>query len=249
MGWTIRPLKTGEIAGDRSNMTLGRNQGKKEVVPSIVWLIEGGPQLILVDTGMCETERANHHHPGSKQEPGEASHELLAKLGIKPEDIGMILFTHLHWDHCQNMELYTKATYVVHEKELAFACNPIPPYYRSYEASVLGITAPFVGKRFEQVSGETKVAEGITVFPTPGHSPGHMSVEVQTAKGKYIIAGDAVMVYENLEEDPAQHLRFRMIGRYINMAEAWTSLERIAGRGGVILPDHDWKIFDQPVYG
>jgi glyoxylase-like metal-dependent hydrolase (beta-lactamase superfamily II) len=173
---------------------------------------------------------------------------VLGALGIKPEDIDVIVFTHLHWDHCANLKRFTKAQYIVHEVELEFARNPIPPYYRSYEAPITGYEAPFWGVSFKTIKNDYEVIPGVVVIPTPGHSPGHQSVVVQTRSGKVIAAGDAVMSRENLTGDGANHLRFNMLGRYVNMKDAWNSLEKLANIGGTILPGHDYGVFDHLLY-
>jgi N-acyl homoserine lactone hydrolase len=245
---SVRVLNTGTIRLDHSHVALGKGLGNKEDFPSTAWLIEGGSKLVLVDTGMCETPKAHWHHPGSHQEPGESICERLGALGIKPEDIEVVVFTHLHWDHCANMKRFTKAQYIVHEAELEFAMNPIPPYYRSYEAPITGYEAPFHGVSFKTISNDYEVIPGVIVIPTPGHSPGHQSVVVETNSGKVIAAGDAVMSGENLTGDPANHLRFNMLGRYVNMKDAWHSLEKLADIGGTILPGHCRGVFKRPSY-
>jgi N-acyl homoserine lactone hydrolase len=248
--YRIRPILTGLIQVDTgAYLTMGRNAGKKEDIPASAWLVEGAPFPILVDTGMCDTERANRwHHPGSRQDEGEDIGSRLAAMGIAPEDVELVVCTHLHWDHCSNMRLFSMARFVVHARELAFALDPIPPYYRSYESAVLGITPPYAGLPFDTVEGDKEVYPGITVFPTPGHSPGHQAVSLDTDKGRYVIAGDAVFCYENLKADPAAHLPFIPPGRFLNMLEAWESLGTIASRAAYVLPGHDIRVFDKEVY-
>ena len=89
----------------------------------------------------------------------------------------------------------------------------------------------------------------IHIYFTPGHSPGSMSVAVETADGPYVIAGDAVMTYDNLRGDPAKRQKFLPIGRYTDIFQVFDSLELILSRaGGVIehvLPGHDATIVGQ----
>ena len=80
----------------------------------------------------------------------------------------------------------------------AFAMDPIPFYWNSYEAPVLGLTPQFEGRHFNLIHGEEEIVEGIRAYPTPGHSPGHMAVSVQTEKGVYSLIGDAVLLREVL---------------------------------------------------
>lgn len=248
--YTIQPINTGFIKVDHGvHVISGREPGKKVLIPATAWLVRGAGRTILVDTGMCETERADKwHHEGSYQPEGYAIHDQLASLGIDLSDVDTVVFTHLHWDHCSNMKRFNRAKFVVHRAELEFARNPWPWYYRSYEAGALGLEAPFAGIEFTQIDGEEEIADGIRVFPTPGHSPGHQSVAVRTAEGLYIIAGDAVFVRENLEGDPKMLLPYLPIGRYVNFFDMWSSLEKIAHMGGYVLPGHDLRVFERQVY-
>ena len=61
---------------------------------------------------MAYTERADkYHHHGSYQPEGMAIADQLAKIGYKPEDIDIVVFTHLHWDHCFYMDKFTNAKF------------------------------------------------------------------------------------------------------------------------------------------
>jgi N-acyl homoserine lactone hydrolase len=249
MALTIRPINTGFIKVDTGvHVTSGRNVGVKVEIPSVAWLIEGGKKLILVDTGMAPTKMADWHHPGSYQPDGMDIGSQLRKLRIDPDAIATVVFTHLHWDHCYNMKIFKRAEFIVSQAELDFALNPIPPYYKSYESPVLGLKPPFAGVDFTVVNGEQEIAPGVVVFQTPGHSPGHQSIEAQAPSGKYIIAGDAVFVYENLKGDPAAHLPYLPIGRFVNYFDMWNSIEAIVKRGGNVLPGHEMKVLNREIY-
>jgi N-acyl homoserine lactone hydrolase len=230
----IRPINTGYVAMI-PNQYLYHNSvlkfrdniaGHEERFPVFTFLIEGAERLMLIDTGMAWTERADkYHHAGSVQPDGHAIHEQLAKIGYKPEDIDIVVFTHLHWDHCFYMDKFTNAEYIVNDTEYVFAMAPIPLYYKSYEAPQLGITRPFEGLKFTLVSGEQEIIPGIRVFETPGHSPGHMSVEVDTKQGKYICAGDSIFIPENLDPVPELHYDITPPGRYADIVSTWKSIE------------------------
>src|SRR3972149_878825 len=50
----------------------------------------------------------------------------LARLGIRPEDIDIVINTHLHWDHCYNNHLFPRATIYAQRAELQYAIAPLP---------------------------------------------------------------------------------------------------------------------------
>jgi glyoxylase-like metal-dependent hydrolase (beta-lactamase superfamily II) len=246
--YQIRPLKTGTIIVDKgAYITRGIGLGQEVEIPAAAWYLSDDQRKVMVDTGMCHTALADWHHPGSRQEPGEAVHERLRAIGVDGAEIEMIIFTHLHWDHCHNLDRFPNARFLVNAREYAFAMDPIPPYYKSYEHHRLGKRAPFADIRFETIEGEVEVLPGIRVFPTPGHSPGHQSVSVDTEAGVHVIAGDAVFSHENLA--PAgEHLPFTVMGRFMDIVAAWHSLEEIVKRADVVLPGHDMGTTEVAVY-
>ena len=73
MDYRIIPLNTGTITLDQgAYCTLGRGIGTKVDTPSTAWCITDGTEHFLVDTGMCDTERANKwHHEGFQPEGGQ----------------------------------------------------------------------------------------------------------------------------------------------------------------------------------
>jgi glyoxylase-like metal-dependent hydrolase (beta-lactamase superfamily II) len=250
MDLRIVPINTGFIQVDKGGtLTQGRGYGEKIFIPATAWYIFGGKEKIMVDTGMCETERADrYHHGGSYQEKDQRIDRALKKIGMDPEEIGKVIFTHLHWDHCHNHRLFVNAKFYAHTDEVRFAFAPLPPYYRSYESTHLGIIPPFSETQFQITKGPEEIAEGITVFPTPGHSPGHQSVAVETRRGIYVITGDAVMSWENWGGDPMNQLPFIMNGRYIDLQSSWESFFKIKERAKFVLPGHEIKIFDKKEY-
>ena len=167
---TVRPINTGYVPTYPLQYHYHHSvapflkdiPNEKVPLPVFTFLVEGGDKLLLVDTGMAWTERANdYHHPGSYQDEGLAIHEQLEKIGLKPEDIDIVVFTHLHWDHCYNVEKFTNARLYASEIEYRFALDPIPFYWNSYEAPALGIGSPLDGMHFSLTQGEEEIVEGI----------------------------------------------------------------------------------------
>lgn len=265
MSITVRPMNTGFVPTNPFQYHyhfscapyLKDVPNEKVPLPVFTFLIEGAQKLVLVDTGMAWTERANqYHHPGSWQEPGQDIESQLKAAGYTPADVDIILFTHLHWDHMFYLEKFTNARMICHKREWEFANNPIPLYYKSYEHPALGVQAPFTGLEFETVEGETEILPGIRVFESFGHSPGHMSVEVDTDEGSYICAGDSIFVMGNLEPIPEMHYNISPPGRFYNIVESWRSIEYQKERAkdpSFLLLSHDKALLDRikdtPVLG
>jgi len=263
--YTIRPINTGFVTmvpklylyHHSVQKYYPEASGKEEEFPVFTYLLEGNGQRILIDTGMADTERAHkYHHPGSHQPEGMSIVEQLNALGLSPQDIDIVIFTHLHWDHCYYMSEFTSAKFYVNRKEYEFAHDPIPLYYKSYEAPQLGIVRPFEGMEMELVEGETEIVPGVRVFDTPGHSVGHITVEVDTENGKYLVCGDAVFINDNLKPVKEMHYNITPPNRFANIIETWKSIELIKTRAeseDKILTCHDWSIAERakkaPVFG
>jgi len=262
---TIRPINTGYIPTfpkqyhyHHSVHPYLKGIGDEKVtLPVFTFLISGGSELILVDTGMAWTERADkYHHPGSYQPEGMAIHEQLAKLGYSCADVDKVILTHMHWDHVYYMEKFTKAKFIAQRAEYESAMNPIPLYYKSYEHPSLGLRRPFEGINIDLVEGEQEVAEGVTVIPTPGHSAGHQSVEIATKDGKYICAGDSIFLIANLAPVPELHYTITPPGRFADIVSCWKSIELQKNRVAdprLLLPCHEPEIEERikktPVLG
>lgn len=231
-------------------------------LPDFTFLIEGGDKLILVDTGMSWNEHADkYHHGPSMQRPGVDDIESrLAQAGYKPEDVDIVLFTHLHWDHVFYLEEFVNARFIVNEVEWNYAHNPVSLHFKSYCRPIIckdgdvtyknEFIAPYdivdkeagidIPSRFETVKGEVEIVPGVTVFESFGHSPGSMSVMVQTEKGPYFCVGDAVFVMGNIDapQDMVEKLHYDICppGRYVDMVAAWEGIReflRRCNRAGV----------------
>jgi glyoxylase-like metal-dependent hydrolase (beta-lactamase superfamily II) len=232
---TIRPINTGFVPTNpfqyhyhhSTQPYLKDVPNEKVPLPVFVYLVEGGDTPLLVDTGMAWTERANdYHHPGSWQEEGQDIESQLKKIGYSCADIGIVVFTHLHWDHIFYAEKFTKARLIAHKREWEFSQQPIPLYYKSYEDPILGVKSPLTDIKIETVEGETEIMPGVRVFESFGHSPGHQSVEVDCADGdSYICAGDSIFVLGNLNPIPELHYNISPPGRFYNIVESWKSIE------------------------
>ena len=150
--YTIKPILTGWQYLDKGLYATFRD-GLGTVLqhPVFAWLLEDGEHKFLVDTGMGSTEISQKFHHNGRQDPGTAIHEQIKKLGLNTDDIEAIIFTHLHWDHCYYMKEFEKADFYVSDIEYAFALNPIPPYWGSYDHPLSGRTPQYEGSEFKAV--------------------------------------------------------------------------------------------------
>jgi glyoxylase-like metal-dependent hydrolase (beta-lactamase superfamily II) len=151
-------------------------------------LIRSPDGVVLVDTGVG---------PQPRQFMPEAESHLLHEL--EPETVDLVVHTHLHVDHVGWDGVFPRARYVVHRDDWAFFMAPwqlrVRPHLRRLEPLQEEGLVDFVG-------GETEVAPGIRVLPSPGHTPGHMHLRVEDGGAAAVVLGDVVVHPEQLA-DPA----------------------------------------------
>jgi N-acyl homoserine lactone hydrolase len=82
------------------------------------------------------------------------------------------------------------------------------------------------------VNGVADIAPGVRVVPTPGHTPGHQSVAVDTADGVVVIAGDCANCMENIVDATP-------VGIVHETAAELASLRRIRQIADFVIPGHD----------
>ncbi|MCY4006073.1 MAG: N-acyl homoserine lactonase family protein [Rhodobacteraceae bacterium] len=246
----IYPINTGWLEADLGTYVFWKGPaGKKIWNPVYCFYVDTGAHRIMVDTGLCDEERATkYHHKCQKRGCLQAHEHLRSQLGVDPADIDIVILTHLHWDHVQNMKEFSNARYICPEKEIKWAYNPLPLYYRTYESPKLGIEPAYSGCSFEMVHGPTEIVPGVFMFETPGHSPGHMSVTVTTSVGDIVIAGDAIFQSRNMEPNEDEQWRYWVPARFVNAIEGWRSVEEIDKRADYILACHDKAVDASEVY-
>jgi len=130
----------------------------------------------------------------------------LAKKWVTPEDVDLVVLTHLHIDHagwCTTRRedgalepTFPRARCVVQAAELHDARRPSPLTAGSYSAddfeplAAQGLLCP--------VNGEADVAPGIRVQPTGGHTRGHQAVVIESGRERCTFAGDIVPTASHL---------------------------------------------------
>lgn len=216
--------------------------------PVLAYLIKADGENIVVDTGACEADwSAKYHHEMYYPDEMRIENRLRA-LGVEPDDVKIVVNTHLHWDHCYGNHLFKNAKIYVQAKELAQAVNPTPGHYLYYEAFQMGLTPPWLNAcgQFEVVDGDYELMPGIKLILLPGHTPGFQCVQVQTASGRYLIASDFIpnMSYWNNRKYGLP------VASEINtcLTEYYDSLKKALTLADYVLPGHDFAAMDKEVY-
>ncbi|HET7699725.1 MAG TPA: N-acyl homoserine lactonase family protein [Candidatus Limnocylindria bacterium] len=194
-------LRTGGVRIVRSAFAPWlQGAARDERVLAPVWsaLVRTAEGNILFDTGLhpvhvTRPEATFGRRPGMDvvMEAEDALVARLATLGVAPDDISVVVNSHLHFDHAGNNGAFPRATFVVQAEHLAFARGK--PDFPGVYWDIPELT-------YLPVVGRSRIARGVEVVPTPGHAPGHQSLLVDLPQtGRVVLAGDAAFTRENLE--------------------------------------------------
>jgi glyoxylase-like metal-dependent hydrolase (beta-lactamase superfamily II) len=164
--------------------------------------------------------------------PGEHVLTSLAELGLCPDDIDVVINSHLHPDHCGCNAFFRKATFLVHTDELAAARAP------NSEASGYLATDWDLPMPVDEIKSQRDVfGDGrIVLLPLRGHTPGSIGALAQLDRsGTFLLAGDTVSLRETLDTG--------IIPRNTWDSDALTKslheVRRIEASGATIVCSHD----------
>jgi glyoxylase-like metal-dependent hydrolase (beta-lactamase superfamily II) len=230
--YTITPLDLGWVTREKSFFTYLTDVGTQIELRVISFLLRSASHTVLIDTGgPPPTETLSRHLPYEQSSDQRLARQLeLHEVG--PADVDAVIYTHLHWDHAYNAEVLPCAQFFVTRRELDFAKDPCPIQDWMYDAPKAGGTPPYMEIDFTFTDFDRELRPGIRAIPTPGHSPGHQSLAVQTSAGTAIVAGDLVPLQENWQRRIPN-------GMLHNLEEHFASFARLEAVGGVVIASHD----------
>ena len=197
----------------------GEYDGKPGEIVAPCFLIGHPKGWLLWDAGLGDAlVGAPRAMGGFHLSAGVTLKAQLAQLGLKPEDISYVAFSHLHFDHTGNANLFTSATWILQRAELAWALSTPTP--GGVDTSTF--SAYKAGKQ-QMIDGDDDVfGDGtVRILFTPGHTPGHQSLVLKLRDaGIVILSGDLYHLREN-------H-RFHRVPVYnVNRAETLASMARV----------------------
>ncbi|WP_028574434.1 N-acyl homoserine lactonase family protein [Desulfonatronovibrio hydrogenovorans] len=235
--YRIHPLVVGSKRFDKSMMTHQFGYGKPYIIPIYCWYLEGGDGHILIDTGeMSPVQSVDRENDLGG--PIHTFEQALASVGIEPKDVDAVVHTHLHNDHCENDYKCLNAEIFVHPLELEHIHDPHPLDYRYLEDCILDVEE---NGQIRTVEKDSQLFPGVRVIHTPAHTPGGMSVLVDTLSGTALITGFCV-IQENL--DPPREVRAMEMevippGTHVNVYEAYDIVLKTRKMADIILPLHE----------
>ena len=151
-------------------------------------LIRSAGINIIVDTGFGNS-LTNSQRRFLRIENADGTHEGLNALGIAPDDIGIVVDTHLHDDHCtgnfrldaagERAPAFPNAQYIVQRREYEDATNLNERTRATYRPD--NYVPLYDSGQLSLLDGDSEIAPGVSAVLTPGHTPGHMSIRIESA--------------------------------------------------------------------
>jgi N-acyl homoserine lactone hydrolase len=139
--------------------------------------------IFLFDTGFAPAgPELDEFYLSWKVQPRDMD-EVFDEAGIDRAEITAIANCHLHLDHSGGNSRFPGLPIYVQKAEWAAAHEPDYTYLPSID---------FQGATYIEVDGEVEPLPGMRIIPTPGHSPGHQSLVIDSPDGPLLLAGQAV---------------------------------------------------------
>jgi len=235
------------------------------VVPKIIWerlappdeknrvkldlnllLVKSRNENILIDAGMGDALSEKHKKIYGIEKLSDLERKL-SELDLTPEDIDLVILTHLHADHSggvvkldesgRKAPRFPNARHIVQIKEWNDAMSPDERTSATYFTENLKLLEDF--NLLELIDGNDEVAKGIKVTPTGGHTPGHQAVLIEDGENKILCAGDII--------PSTSHLRIPYVASVDlfpleTMAQKRKFLDMCINDGWLLAFDHDVNI-------
>lgn len=230
---------------------VGSNQGLHEVPMVYSAIVSAGARrrVFLVDTGFA----SGRSMTGRAFADFETPDQILAKVELSPSDVEAILLTHMHFDHVGNIDAFPHAPIYVQRCEYdgwQRALRDAADAPQDKSNWVMSSMNPDDLVRFERarasgrvvfVEGTHEVAPGLRLrLAADTHTFGSQWVEVTTPAGPFVVAGDAVASYANVERmwPPGYHQ-----GNAWNLLACYRQIKALVGDLARVAPGHDMELF------
>ncbi len=241
-GVVPKPLWERRIAADdRNRIPLGMR--------CLVVEHDVGP--IVIDTGLGNKETPKFHHLYGVENAGADGRTLLEDglraVGIAPDDVRLVINTHLHFDHAGGNSwrdrdgtirpTFPNARYVVQRGEYHYATHANERTAASYLAP--NYVPLMEAGMVDEVVGEAEVVSGIRVLPTPGHTPFHQSVLLESAGEVACFLGDLVPTAAHL---PLPWIMGYDVEPLVTLESKRRVLRRAVQEGWQVVFEHDARV-------
>lgn len=181
----------------------GEYDGKPLSTVSACYLIRHPKGMLMWDTGLSDQIAQS---PEGVDAMGGNFHmsvktplaQQLAQIGVAPADVTFLAFSHLHFDHAGNANLFGQSTWLMNKADLDAALGD-PPSAGMDPALI----SAHQSAKLELLYGDRDVfGDGsVRILSAPGHTPGHQVLLLTLAKaGPVVLSGDLYHTHDNRKE-------------------------------------------------
>jgi len=188
------------------------------------FVVRSGGKTVLVDTGIGAKDRPFF--------PNGRLPDALAEAGVRAEDVDIVLATHMHIDHIgwhttrvgsELRPTFPNARHMFARAEWEYWTAPDVANAKGNE-HIVDSALPLEGRAaIDLVDGEQAITDDLTLIPTPGHTPAHVSVGI-------VSEGEAGIIWGDVCHHPAQVTELWSPMFDMNPALARESRERLLQR-------------------
>jgi glyoxylase-like metal-dependent hydrolase (beta-lactamase superfamily II) len=215
----------------------GEYTGKPGAIAVTCFLIQHPKGTLVWDTGMGDNlaeKKEGVDNGGIHMTVSVTLAEQLNALGLAPSDVTYVAFSHFHFDHTGNANLFSNSTWILNQSELNWALSSPTP-----GGVVPAVFSGYKTAKTNMINGDFDVfGDGsVRILRTPGHTPGHQVLEVRLKKaGTVILSGDLYHLRDN-------YLHQRVPDFNFSRADTLASMERIEkiikNSGARLVVQHD----------
>ena len=216
----------------------GRSDRLQKAVAYVFLLTGEDGRHHVVDTGVRDPDEINVRRVKEQYWVVHPEQTLLAQLKrhhIDPSAVATVLLTHLHYDHCSQVELFPNAQVVLSRTEWESVMSPVHPSLLNlagYPRDVYAWMASSAWSRLKLVEDGDEVLPGVQALVLGGHTPGSTGYLVSTRHQRLIIAGDVITTFANWENATPP-------GLVVNLADWFLAYDRLRLLRVPIVPSHD----------
>jgi glyoxylase-like metal-dependent hydrolase (beta-lactamase superfamily II) len=192
--YEIFAMKLGDIKADSSTIFYHAAPGKKVLKSFYFICLKSEAHIILLDTGLSPEEMAVR-----EMAPRRSRQELLASIGVQPENVEAVILTHLHSDHFSGSEMYPGAVFYIQRREFRFWGEEMAKFrHLLYPAFAKGRSIVDVQtlrvldaqNRVRFLDGDGDIFPGVRGIWCGAHTPGSQMVLVQTRQRPVLCCSD-----------------------------------------------------------
>jgi len=238
----LHALQNGFMGFERAGLFYGEFSAERVQIPIPCWLVRASDAVLLFDTGLSPRAIPGlmRNDPMARFTEEDLLVHRLEALGLLPDDVDLVVLSHLHYDHAGGAQLFPGSELIVQKDEYGFAHYPASIFESFYYRKNFDLP----DARWRLLDGDAELVPGVTALRTDGHTPGHQSLLVELPDtGPVVLAGDCCYWQEHIDAE-------RVPGVVWNPTLALHSIKRLKTLarlvGGRIFPSHD-PVFWQTV--